>query len=104
MKVTDENGVPMSSQKEICIEAAKKVFDNRSDVESIAQGYIESAIDRFNQNSNEIPAHVLANIAASAAWFVYDNNILGQTLIPLVERRELVAEHLRKRFPLYATQ
>ncbi|VWD65610.1 hypothetical protein BCO37747_08168 [Burkholderia contaminans] len=43
----------MSSLKEVCITAAKKVFDNRADVEEFAQGYLESAIHRFAKDTRE---------------------------------------------------
>jgi hypothetical protein len=94
----------MSSLKEVCINATKKVFDNRADTEAFAQGYIESAILRFANDISEIPPHVLANIAECAAWFIYDDSIEKQTSIPLSARRETVAAHLRERFPLYAAR
>ncbi|BBA45141.1 TPA: hypothetical protein ACK3Q6_004083 [Burkholderia cepacia] len=92
----------MSSLKEVCITAAKKVFDNRADVEEFAQGYLESAIHRFAKDTSEIPPNVLANIAECAAWFIYDESIEKQISIPLPARRDMVAAHLRERFPLYA--
>jgi hypothetical protein len=92
----------MSSLKEVCITAAKKVFDSGTEAEKHAQSYIELAIVRFAKNVEETPPHVLATIAESAAWFIYDKKLDQETSTPINARRERIAEHLRTKFPLYA--
>ncbi|WP_217482042.1 hypothetical protein, partial [Burkholderia contaminans] len=70
----------------------------------IATCLVRYADDRLidQRFPSEIPPNVLANIAECAAWFIYDESIEKQISIPLPARRDMVAAHLRERFPLYA--
>lgn len=95
----------MAFVKDICVSAAKKVCDDGVDAVGFSQHYVESAIDRFAGTALEsIPATMLMTIAVSAAKYARDNGIPEQTSLPIGERREMVAAHLRKSYPAYAAK
>lgn len=93
-----------TTRRAVCIEAAKKVFGNRTDIEKIAQDYIESALSRFEItyqiDGEKIPLSLVMVIAECAGWYVSDNKILTTKSNDAIGNvRQRIAEHLHIKFP-----